>query len=1133
VPGLEEQLSLDVSPALAAVQQIDDALQAVVQGFSANLAAALDVLSAPPDTITIPVEADTTAADEAIAATEQVDEAIIPVDADTTAAEGAIDEAEQVDEVIIPVDADTGEARADLDDLGRDITVPVDADVTQAEAELTSFVSDAEGETIEIAVSMDSGSAEADMGALGEQALETGDRMSFMEVAAADLTDQIGGFLPKGAAKGAEAIKSAGVGAIAATGGVLAYGAALGKVVDIGADVISVNQQFEQTFGAAGESLERINVAGLNESLDELAISLGVDDEAMRAVVTSSGALLQTFGASQQEAAAMTEDIVALAAGISSANPALGDMTTIMGTLTTAIATGRTRGLKRLGIEITPEEIEAQAAALGKTTETLTATERQAIFVKLAMEQIGDVSDDVAARQQNAAVILGSLRERFANLIEAVAAPAAVPLLDALGAIGPLLDSLVPIAQRFGDAWAKYIEFTTKLWAVQLQVVGRVIQVAAELAEVVSGVPVIGRIVDENLANDLRGVADAALDASMNMYSAGDSGDTMEAALIDVRTSILDLMDTNTDFRDGLFQSNKSVDELTKLVLGSESAFDSWAGHMRAAGGDSEVLANHLSDMRSAHEAYITDTIAAAVGTDQMTRAQGELIQDMPVLGDQLEALNSVLAINAAEEERAAAATEEAAKQAAIASGGWEQLRLAVLSSSEVDIGAWAEKLKVDGATVQAEVEAIDAAWQSFIDNTLASLPSAGDVMTEFVQKESTAVENLASVRESAWDRIADVRAKVNKAYEDEAAGAEGASERVQAAEEESARVVLEESKKIADAKDQLVLAMDPQTFIDMLAMQTAALRQWQTDIATLQREGFSILAAQALAAGPEVGGAHARMWVEAEPGVRNAAQVTIVDSVKAATTDMLAVLNALPPDVRAKAIASANAGVDGWGTAFDLEPGTALAMDAAGNAVITGTPNAEAELSGGSTAGSFGKGYNPAAAVSNVNAGLATEFRKATGMNLPEVSSQAAEAGKHIGIQFANGVGNGMVNREARRHVEDNAAQLMRFAINAAKTEAGISSPSKEFMKIGAQMAEGMVVGFDQGPTITLPRVGSATTARAASSAGANATTFNVNVNLASGSQIEAQRAGRLLAESAERTLVRRGVIARVRTGG
>jgi len=548
---LEREVIFDIAPALSSLSDLDDAFQksadnlrtimgdALEAGLSGGQVSDIDasqvgeaVSSAIEDGADTPAvisDTDASAVESGVAdaVVAGADEPAV-VHGDASEVSDAIDAAvtSSDNEVVLQGNAD--EVASALNDaIGSvdtnvDVTASVTADTSDAEQSIEDLADLAANLDAEIPVTADTTEAQKNIEGLGQSAEGSSEGVGVLAGAVGGLTGKIssaGEEIGGGFGGALEAIGPAG---IAAAGGVLVGTEALKKFTEIGAEVIGVEQQFAATFGDFGKDVEEIDVGGLNDDLRELAISLGVNDEAALSAATRAGALFKTFGAGAKEAAEFTKNLTAAAAVITSVNPAAGDLTTVLQSLTTAVATGRTRGLKRLGIEITPAEIEEAANAIGKTTDSLTATEKQAIFVDQIMTQLkgnfGDFGDEIATRQKNAQVQLAATRERIRNVIEEFSVQVAPPILDAIQELTPALESLIPLAKFFGKALAEGIKFGVDNLALLIGAIGQTAVALGNFIEAANQIPFVGRAIPDDVGDKIRDWGHGALESAQNMH---------------------------------------------------------------------------------------------------------------------------------------------------------------------------------------------------------------------------------------------------------------------------------------------------------------------------------------------------------------------------------------------------------------------------------------------------------------------------------------------------------------------------------------------------------------------------------------------------------------------------------------
>lgn len=619
---LVREVELDTGPALSSLRDLDQEFVRSAQAMREEFTRALD------EAFSAPVAIDNVDASEVGTAVEAAvqdggDTPVVITDTDATVVESGISEAivagadqpavvtgdasevtDAIDGAItaagtdITLSGDASEVTATLEDaisiVDTDvpITASVTADTSQAEADIEDLEGLANSLDAEVPVTADTAEAQKNIEDLGSSAEGASGGVGVLSGAVGGLTSQLHGAGEEVGGAGGGALSALGPEAIAAAGGVLIATESLKKFTEIGAEVIGVEQQFAATFGDFGEEVEHVDVGGLNTDLRELAISLGVNDEAALSAATRAGALFQTFGAGRQEAAGFTKELTGAAAVLTSVNPAAGDLTTILQNLTTAVATGRTRGLKRLGIEITPAEIEAGAAAIGKTTESLTATERQAIFVDQIMQQLngrfGDFGDEIAKRQQNAQVQLAATRERIHNVIEALAVQIAPPILDVIQSLTPLIEGLIPLATTFGKALAFGIKIGVDQLALLIGGLGDAAIAIGNFIEEANQIPFVGRAIPDDVGDKIRDWGHGAVQTASQMHEGvtaatdfnaaasetGDAGAAGAAGMNLMTDAATELTPAQQEAADAVKQF---VDGSISALPTSSAAFDAWS----------------------------------------------------------------------------------------------------------------------------------------------------------------------------------------------------------------------------------------------------------------------------------------------------------------------------------------------------------------------------------------------------------------------------------------------------------------------------------------------------------------------------------------------------------------------------
>lgn len=446
--ALEEELQLDIGPALDIIRgelartldqipldfrsSFDDALQGIVQDFgaAADLARGeLDRVFADPVAVApvdVPVDVDTSQLD---AVPGQIDDASAPVD--------------------VPVEVDDKQLVAAADEVkaldGETATVTIEAD--------TSALADAQDQIDALSASSISGAGGPVGG--GNTAAE-----------AIGVRELSGAFKDLGGASLASEI---------------AVGSAVGTVGLFAKEAIDAQfatASFKARVGDLADTLEKVNVGGLNTSLDALAVKVGANNENLRLGVARFVQLSDGSGRARSEVGNLGQSLVGLSAYLSTTNPQLGTADEIINRLPQALARGG-RFLSQYGISLTTAEIQTRAFAdTGKTAAAdLTIFDKQAAGLELTMEKLGpSIASGISAGSDIAAVKLRSLRESLRETVVQAGEPIVDPLIRGLTALEPVIESIAKLVGSAGGAFADVL-------APAIEVVGAVLTPVAAVLE--------------------------------------------------------------------------------------------------------------------------------------------------------------------------------------------------------------------------------------------------------------------------------------------------------------------------------------------------------------------------------------------------------------------------------------------------------------------------------------------------------------------------------------------------------------------------------------------------------------------------------------------------------------------------
>lgn len=648
--SLEEGLSLDISDALAAVGQLDDALQQVVQGFSVGLASALETLTGvgAGDTASLASQLDTSgltsSIDQAISDAVDAPQPPLEITGDTAPLTDAIDAATTgIAPPVVPVDADTAPAQATIAGLGDEppVVVPVEADPTSLEKSIDDFqASVASGLIVVVPVTADTTAAQDAIDsidtteatdafdAVGTSAQTAGTSISgisntlstVLEGSAslasgevADLNSNLGGL---------------GIGAVGAGVGVLALAGFIDKVVVSAAEGQAANNLFNATFGDMASAVQKIDVGGLSISFDDLASKSGTVTSDLQLAAARIGELGNSSGAAAGQVVATTDQVLALGGTLSVTNPALGDAATVTSLLTRQLETGGAR-LAQYGISLSSAQINAKALSLGlaQSTDQLTPFDKLVAGADLAVAEFGDTLGlKFAAGSQNAQVQLRALKASFEDTLSAIGQPLLQPTINAFADLLPVLTQVGKFLGDLGQIAIPLFDALTPLIAAAvspLKLVGDGLTAVGDalghippeaLTAIAAGLLAIGAatgaldgviaaLLDINPVILGITVALAAAGAVFDAFSAHSKAISDDTK--DFTTALFGAGSSATTFEAQVGQLNTSLDAVTAKFIESAPSADGFRTALDGVGGGAAGLSAALTGTQAAFDAYV------------------------------------------------------------------------------------------------------------------------------------------------------------------------------------------------------------------------------------------------------------------------------------------------------------------------------------------------------------------------------------------------------------------------------------------------------------------------------------------------------------------------------------------------
>lgn len=1012
---LIEELALDISPALDALQPLADALTNLATDFSTALA---DALGSVSDLTATPIE----------------------VTADASALDASIADALDAPRPPIDVEADTSNAVADIAAIEvPPLVLDVEADTSGAVADLTNLGDAATGAT--------GGSGSGSGGAGG------GGGLSGLEGALIGV---------KAASAGASGSVSGATGAISGLGSglgpVIGAGAAfvglLGETVRLGADAEAQQKRFNAIFGATAPIVSNINIGGLNLSLQELGKESGTTVANLEASASKIAGLGKSAGAAPAQIAETTKSLIAIGAVSAVTNPRLGDTATVTDALSRAMLRGGAR-LAAFGISLSAAQIQAEALKeTGKSTAAeLTAFDRLTAATNLRLGQLGDtLGTKFQTGAQNAAVQLRALKTELTETLTAIGRPLLEPTIEAFRTFLPIAESLGEVLGRFGQA---IVPLVADLAPALIPLADALGFIADGIGFIADGIGLIPAPVIEGIAAAFVafGVGLAGVDVALGVFGAaldlalGPVGLAVGAlALLGVAvdkfgghahsvtidtvglTTALEHLGASTGTQ-GLVESTAALKGYVDAALKAKDTNPEVLKGFKELGIDSTDAAKALLLAPGAFNDYINSTFNAASGNKEWSK---ELQATDKFLSQQFTAtqnlahvqLNSLVATG-----QIAPAQRDQALAATAAAGAEDNFVQALARGEQISRANAKAKLAVAESTGELQ-RAFTALKPAIADSTTteADAQQVADQLGISVEDAKSGIQSLKTSMDSFVSAGVSALPGAGAAIEAFASGIDSAQQKVASAAGGSADAVQK-------ARVELLKALDPQQLIDAENKQTVLIVGFQQHIASLLKKGNLETASLLIAEGPLKGGAAAAAFDA------NSAQGQAFESGAKLGSKVVSgygqFLESHKAELAGKLVTLAD------GTTVDLS--TVIANAAPAVSAATGKLSEAA-------AGAF----NP-----DIKGKAQAQIQQAadiipTLVNLPNVTGLL---GVDAGEAFGQGLANGMGARSST--VADAAAALASTADAAVKRRLGIRSPSTVGITLGQQFVAGITVGI------------------------------------------------------------------------
>lgn len=514
--------------------------------------------------------------------------------------------------------------------------VALDFDTSDAATQLALFNDDV-SEPVVKPLDLDTDEAVAAVEELGSSASESSAGVGDMDDALSGLQASSGLATGSVGALG-NALSGVSGEAAVAVGALVAISAATNEMFHEALDAQSSAERFTLALGGMADKVEHLdNIKGLNTTLQELALKLGTDDDALRQVISTQVQLATASGKSRKEAADYAQTLAVMAARAVALNPTLGGVDTVASSLGQAFARG-SRIAARFQLDLRSTEITARALEnTGKATAgELTQIEKSMAGAQLATEKYGkSLSGDIAKGSANVIFTFKELKQEVRENIETLGKPLVAPILD-------LMRAAVPTFQAAGSSIATLAQSGLPVLTIALEAVAPPLQVIAALLQAIP-TPILGVITTMVAFNRVMSISSSLLgkaglggiasSAAIDLGKFGSAAATVGGALprlaagaFGVSVALQDMNGTTDDAAQGILEMAASG-----AVAGS--SFGPWGTAIGAAAGGIAGLTNALITGGESVEEYRKHFVALASTLDSLSSGAA-LKQFIDTLGD-------------------------------------------------------------------------------------------------------------------------------------------------------------------------------------------------------------------------------------------------------------------------------------------------------------------------------------------------------------------------------------------------------------------------------------------------------------------------------------------------------------------
>lgn len=462
--ALQEELSLDIGPAISSLDDLDARVTQSATTASSVLSdainAAVDQASGLGDALADAITSGiTSGADAGVAGLQDALDSIsgpgdLSLDVDPSSAQDAVGAVNDLTDA--EVAANEQEVTISVDTSSLDDATTQLGDLQAAEESVSETP---------VSVSVDSSGiddASTGLDTFSGSATKAGASSKVTDVAAGGLLSRLQSLTPA---------------SIATAAGVAGLGLGLEQFVTAGAQSTEGTLRLNEAYGDMADKVQQIHVNGLTTDLSALTLATGSNVAGVKIAVANLGQLGTATGATSAQTVEAGQNFGALANYIAATRPELGSAEDVATRLGRALQQGGRFALS-LGLPLnsTAEIADRASQKFGVTTDQLTSFQKQSAALDIVMERLGPSFKKNLDDGLNSPIVqIRAVEAALRKTIQTAGEPIAVDFVHTLQGLQPLVETLVTTLGSLAGGGLKAVGGGLEALEVPLEIVSKLI----------------------------------------------------------------------------------------------------------------------------------------------------------------------------------------------------------------------------------------------------------------------------------------------------------------------------------------------------------------------------------------------------------------------------------------------------------------------------------------------------------------------------------------------------------------------------------------------------------------------------------------------------------------------------------